>query len=161
MTTLDDRPTVADVEDPPDPGPSATATALADEDTYDASNAEACHTDTRVTRARARLMQILTALVSAVKRLVHVEVMVPSLLDARPRSLREQQDYIRQQQVGRPSPVAADTSKWRVFGEHVHDAGLWALFVVKCLAMTVEWCCESYKRFAVLVAVVVALIVTF
>jgi hypothetical protein len=161
MTTLDDRPTPAPTREAPEPTPesdptaSASATAIAVQD--EAPNMQPRRAGARVARARARIADRPRSS----KDRTRSPWQIAPLLDSRPRTLREQQDYIRQQQVGRPSPTAADTSKWRVIGEHAHDAGLWALFVVKCLAMTVEWCCESYTRFAVLAAVVAALIVLF
>jgi hypothetical protein len=86
---------------------------------------------------------------------------LPPLLDARPRSLREQRDAIRAHRFNRPMPGGGQASTGRQLLEHAYDAGMWAGFALKALFMVCEWCVERLVRTVVLVVVVAALIRLF
>lgn len=164
MTTLDETPTRGDSTIPadpaPGPAPSATGSAVAEPADEDVSNAEPRRAQARDAGARARIAAIWAWIAG------HVTGggswrLLPSLLDARPRTLREQRDVIRAHRLDRPALDGTPAARWRQAAEHAYDACLWVAFFVKAALMVCEWCMERLIRIAVLVVVVATLIRLF
>lgn len=157
MTTLDDRPDQTITEAPTSAAtvaPDVAADlAVAEKEGGAGLHAEPRRGHARVARARARIATRLQT--GGTWRLL------PSLLDSRPRTLREQRDAIRAHRFDRPSPTGADVATWRAVLEHVYDAGMWLGFALKALFMVLEWCVERPRRTAVAGALAVALIHLF
>jgi len=164
MTTLDETPTRGDSTTPAEPAAelpsSATGSAVAEPADEEVPNAEPRRTWARVAGARARLAALWAWIANHVKGSGSWRLL-PPLLDARPRTLREQRDVIRAHRLDRPALDGTPAARWRQAAEHAYDACLWAAFFAKAALMVCEWCMERLVRVAVLVVVVATLVRLF